>query len=281
LKNIRCTSAPGFLACLNRHWWKSRLAGPARSSLASKWRCIRCIDAEFAAGANGSPLFGFLSLQRVPTRFPISPQAASLKGYPASTFLASLRSYEPLLFVGNRFQASPTTAGHLRSCAAGLFLGVVPLPLWQIPVWLIRPPPFVVRRCSEPTTLLGFVSLRSFKSGRIRVKRFFNHFGPACRSMNVHLDSFYSRDRPPSYVLRPRKRSADHGRSFRLPGFALRPARDAILGLIALPMLSWVFPVSGFTDAHSAFAGAFLPIKPPTAAGLVTRPAIRSWVCDS
>jgi len=119
-----------------------RLAGPARSSPGSKWRCISCKTTptmlQTRAGRLSSVLFPF-SVCQLGSHL---PQAASLEGDPASTFDPSWRFYEPLIFVGLRVICVSHDRGPLWSCVAGLFLGDVPLPFVAMPVWLIRPPPF-------------------------------------------------------------------------------------------------------------------------------------------
>jgi len=75
-------------------------------------------------------------------------------------------------------------------------LGNVPLPLRRISVWSIRSPPFQVRAKFGFNNAPGIFSLRSFNPA-LQGGAIFGRFEPACRWMNIHLDNFCSRDRPP------------------------------------------------------------------------------------
>lgn len=119
-------------------------------------------------------------------------------------------------------------------------------------VWSFRPPSiFWSRRYFGSDNAPGISALRSFNPaiGRSNVPIASD---PACRRMNVHLDAFCSRDRPPSMCLicqssgRPIK---DVHFGFRDSPY--RQAGDADPGSIAYPLLPWDFPVSGLRTPES------------------------------
>lgn len=160
------------------------------------------------------------------------------------------------LFAGFATEALPCDSGPLRSCVAGLFLGNVPLPLRLTSAWSIRPPsvvgPGVLRSRQRSWDFNPFAALilpcrvkRRSPSFRSRLP--FDERPPRCFLFEGSAAIYVS--------IHQLRRSTDHGRSFRLPGLALRQAENADPGSIAPSLLPWDFPVSGLRTPDSARHG--------------------------
>jgi len=136
-----------------------------------------------------SPLFGFCSLQRIPTEPASSPEAASRRIIPLQRFgsVPAVFSATPLRKRLTSFTLA--TVDQFRSCVTGLFLGGVPLSAFD-GFGLVDP--FLSRIDNalgisiNPSQLYSCV--HRVKPGHPRAS------DPACRSMNVRPDLFLSGD---------------------------------------------------------------------------------------
>jgi hypothetical protein len=124
IKRARCISAPRLVgsAHFDRACRQPIPSRPARlQSHRTKGQC-RCRHK-----ADESPLFGFFSLQRIPTEPAIFPKGGQPSDHPASAFASLLRFWRhSSSHTADVIRVCDRGSGH-RSCVTGLFLGGVPL----------------------------------------------------------------------------------------------------------------------------------------------------------
>ena len=189
-----------------------------------------------------------------------------------------MRFVEPLLFARGAFGV-PCDRGPLWSCAAGLFLGNVPLPL-AADTGLVDPTAFRCwsRRDFGSDNAPGILPFAAFILPD-RVKRRFQPFRP-----RLPLN-----ERPPRCFLFEGS-AAIYVRCS--PDWSGRPIMDVHFGFRDMPCgkpktlilvqsrlccCLGFLPVSGLRTPESARHGILNPIDRQPLRFLTTRPAIRSW----
>lgn len=131
---------------------------------------------------------------------------------------------------------------------------------------------------SDPTTFMGF-DPSQFSSCSVGADACFHVGRPTCRSPRIHLDAYYSRDRPPDHSpLHPQRISSlatvDRGCAVRLLGLTGGQAvhhqgcRDLSPDFVlpAVPILPWAWPLSGFADTFLCARAGTTPIEPSASA---------------
>jgi hypothetical protein len=110
------------------------------------------------AGAGESPLFGFVSLQRLPigARLSLCEGSQPSRPHPASAFGCAPAVFGATPLRRRLTSFAPATVDRTRSCASGLFLGGVPLSV-PYGLDLVDWPRASAEATDRPTTLMGLV----------------------------------------------------------------------------------------------------------------------------